>query len=117
MPSIRLMLNPMRTAAQGVNVNIGKDGDEYKEITTTLSLHESDMGALGVEDGAEVIVRTEHGEAGFTCKTAKVPEGLAFVPYGPPTCQLMGGDTDGTGMPTSKGWDVEIIPRSELSDA
>lgn len=114
MPAIRLILNPMRTAKQGVNVNIGKDGDEYKEITTTLSVHEQDMASLGIEDGEAIMVRTEHGEAEFICKTAKVPEGLAFVPYGPPTCQLMGGDTDGTGMPTSKGWEVEIIPCSEL---
>ena len=35
---------------------------------------------------------------------------MIFVPYGPPTCRLMGGDTDGTGMPTSKGWEVEVEP-------
>ena len=50
------------------------------------------------------------GEAEFICVEAKVPRGMMFVPYGPPTCQLMGGDTDGTGMPTSKGWDVEVEP-------
>jgi formylmethanofuran dehydrogenase subunit D len=33
---------------------------------------------------------------------------MIFVPYGPPTCRLMGAETDGTGMPTSKGWDVEV---------
>ncbi len=115
MPSIRLLLNPMRTAKQGVNVNIGKDSDEYKEITTTLTIHQEDMSSLGVEDGDSVLVRTEFGEAKFVCKTAKVPQGLAFVPYGPPTCELMDGGTDGTGMPTSKGWEVEIIPISELS--
>ena len=38
------------------------------------------------------------------------PLGMIFVPYGPPTCRLMGGDTDGTGMPTSKGWEVEVVP-------
>ena len=41
-------------------------------------------------------------------KDGNVPRGLLFVPYGPPTCELMGGETDGTGMPTSKGWDVEV---------
>ena len=35
---------------------------------------------------------------------------MIFVPYGPPTCRLMGGETDGTGMPTSKGWEVEVEP-------
>ena len=38
------------------------------------------------------------------------PAGMIFVPYGPPTCHLMGQSTDGTGMPTSKGWEVNIEP-------
>ena len=33
---------------------------------------------------------------------------MIFVPYGPPTCRLMGQQTDGTGMPLSKGWEVEV---------
>ena len=48
------------------------------------------------------------GEATFVCQPGNIPRGMLFVPYGPPTCKLMGGDTDGTGMPTSKGWDVDV---------
>ena len=117
MPAIRLLLNPMRTAQQGVNINVGKDGDAYKEITTTLSISSQDMEALGIQNGDSVLVRTEFGEAEFKCESAKVPEGLAFVPYGPPTCQLMGGSTDGTGMPTSKGWEVDVIPLRPSEDS
>ena len=58
----------------------------------------------------QAIVRTQFGEAQFKCQAGKIPEGMIFVPYGPPTCKLMGGDTDGTGMPTSKGWEVEVVP-------
>lgn len=115
MPTMQFLLNPMRTAKQGVNVNIGKFEDEYKEITTTLSIHPADMESLGVADGDVVMVRTEFGEAEFKCETGKVPEGMIFVPYGPPTCKLMGGSTDGTGMPTSKGWTVEVQPMSEIT--
>jgi formylmethanofuran dehydrogenase subunit D len=58
-----------------------------------------------------VRVRSEYGgEATFRCKEGKVPAGMIFVPYGPPTCRLMGVTTDGTGMPTSKGWEVEVEP-------
>lgn len=110
MPAIKVLLNPTRTAKQGVQVNVGKFGEEYEKIVNTLSMHEEDMKALGIEDGHSVVVRTEHGEAKFVSETAKVPQGMAFVPYGPPTCKLMGGDTGGTGMPTSKGWEVEIEP-------
>ena len=110
MSAKRYLLNPMRTAKQGVQVNMGKEGDEYIEITTTLSIHPDDMAEIGVSDGDRVLVKTEFGEAEFGCQTAKVPEGMIFVPYGPPTCQLMDGGTDGTGMPTSKGWEVEVTP-------
>ncbi|MEZ6137291.1 MAG: molybdopterin dinucleotide binding domain-containing protein [Pirellulaceae bacterium] len=110
MPVQRLQLHPIRTAKQGVEVNVGKESDDYKSIVTTLSIHESDMLALGVANGDRVRVTTAHGAAEFVCEQAKVPEGMIFVPYGPPTCRLMGGDTGGTGMPTSKGWDVDVEP-------
>ncbi len=110
MSTIRLLLNPMRTAKQGVQVNVGKYGDEYQEITTTVTLHSSDMEVLGVSKGDAIRIRSEFGEAEFKCEPGKVPEGMAFVPYGPPTCKLMGGSTDGTGMPTSKGWEVDVEP-------
>ena len=35
---------------------------------------------------------------------------MVVIDYGAPTCKLMGHSTDGTGMPTSKGWEVEIEP-------
>lgn len=103
----------MRTAKQGVQVNVGKHNEEYEKIVTTLSIHTDDMESLGIVDGEQVMVKTEAGEATFTCVTANVPIGMAFVPYGPPTCKLMGGNTDGTGMPTSKGWEADVQPVKE----
>ena len=106
----RFLLNPMRTAKQGTNINVGKFTDEYNEVVTTMTVSPADMESLGLKDGDRVLVRTEVGEAEFRCESGNVPDGLLFVPYGPPTCRLMGGSTDGTGMPTSKGWEVEVIP-------
>lgn len=112
MPTKRLLLHAIRTAKQGVNVNIGKDGEEYQKIVTTLTAHPDDMQSMGVSDGDRVRIRSEFGAADFTCQPGKVPAGMIFVPYGPPTCKLMGGSTDGTGMPTSKGWEVDVEPLS-----
>jgi formylmethanofuran dehydrogenase subunit D len=108
MPSKKFILNPIRTAKQGSQINVGKYSDEYQKIVTTLEISAADMESLGVASGDSVRVRTEIGEAIFECIEAKVPDGLLFIPYGPPTCLLMGGSTDGTGMPTSKGWEVEV---------
>lgn len=110
MPAQRFMLNPSRTARQGTLINVGKDNAEYIALVSTLTVHPDDMLSLGVVKGDSVIVRTEFGEATFQCEPGKVPIGMIFVPYGPPTCKLMGGDTEGTGMPLSKGWDVEVEP-------
>src|SRR5262245_3933634 len=105
---MRFLLMPIRTNKQGVQINVGKDGDEYNAIVNTMQMHPDDMKELGIAAGAAIRVRTEIGEAEFQVKDANVPRGLLFVPYGPPTCRLMGGETDGTGMPTSKGWDVDV---------
>lgn len=106
----RFLLNASRSSKQGTLINVGKDSDEYIALTSTMTMAAADMEEMGLSEGQSVIIRSEFGEATFHCEAGKVPEGMIFVPYGPPTCQLMGGDTDGTGMPTSKGWEVEVIP-------
>jgi formylmethanofuran dehydrogenase subunit D len=110
MAAKRFILNAARTSKQGQQINVGKETAEYQAIVSTLTMHPGDMKDLGISAGATVRVRTEHGEATFRCEEGKVPAGMLFVPYGPLTCRLMSGDTDGTGMPTSRGWEVEVEP-------
>jgi formylmethanofuran dehydrogenase subunit D len=107
---MHFLLNAGRTTKQGQQINVGKDSPEYQAIVNTLTMNPDDMKALGVSAGSTVRVRSPYGEATFHCKEGKVPQGMLFVAYGPPTCRLMGGSTDGTGMPTSKGWEVEVEP-------
>src|SRR5580692_2566989 len=108
MAESRFTLHPIRTSKQGQQINIGKYHAEYEAIVNTLTMHADDMKSLNILPGASVRLRTSDGEATFLCQAGKVPLGMIFVPYGPPTCRLMGGETDGTGMPTSKGWEVEV---------
>jgi len=104
-------LHSIRTSKQGQQINVGKDHAEYQAIVNTVIMHPDDMKELGLANGATIRIRSEYGgETTFQCKEGKVPTGMIFVPYGPPTCRLMGGSTDGTGMPTSKGWEVEVEP-------
>ena len=110
MAARRFIMNAGRTSKQGQQINIGKDYAEYQAIVGTVTMHPDDLKSLGIAPGATIRVRTEYGETTFRCQEGKVPPGMIFVPYGPPTCRLMGGSTDGTGMPTSKGWEVEVEP-------
>jgi len=113
----RFIMNAGRTSKQGQQINVGKDHAEYQAIVNTVTMHPEDMKGLGIAPGGTIRVRTEHGEAAFQCREGKVPQGMLFVPYGPPTCRLMGGSTDGTGMPTSKGWEVEVEPVATAATA
>jgi formylmethanofuran dehydrogenase subunit D len=106
----RYIMNAGRTTKQGQQINVGKDSPEYQAIVGTLNMNADDMKEAGIIPGGNVLVRSEHGEVTFKCVEGKVPSGMIFVPYGPPTCHLMGQYTDGTGMPTSKGWEVEVEP-------
>jgi formylmethanofuran dehydrogenase subunit D len=113
----RFIMNAGRTTKQGQQINIGKDHAEYQAIVSTLIMHPADMKETGISPGGTVRVRSENGEGLFRCREGKVPPGMIFVPYGPPTCRLMGQTTDGTGMPTSKGWEVEVEPVAEQTSA
>jgi formylmethanofuran dehydrogenase subunit D len=112
MAAKRYLMNVGRTTRQGQQINLGKDSPEYQAIVATITMHPGDMKDAGISPGATVRVRSENGEAIFHCQQGKVPPGMIFVPYGPPTCRLMGQTTDGTGMPTSKGWEVEVEPET-----
>src|SRR5262249_34180298 len=82
----RFIMNAGRRSKQGQQINVGKDDDEYHAIVNTLILHPDDLKALGVASGGTVRVRSEYGgEATFFCQAGKVPQGMIFVPYGPPT--------------------------------
>jgi formylmethanofuran dehydrogenase subunit D len=106
----RFLMNAGRTTKQGQQINVGKDSPVYQALVSTITMHPDDLKAVGAVPGGSVLVRSEVGEAVFRCQEGKVPAGMIFVPYGPPTCRLMGQTTDGTGMPTSKGWEVEVEP-------
>jgi formylmethanofuran dehydrogenase subunit D len=71
------------------------------------------MARLGMKDGDQVQVRSPYGAVVLRCKARKpedLPSGLLFVAYGPPSSELMGSDTHGSGMPDSKDFEVEIEP-------
>jgi formylmethanofuran dehydrogenase subunit D len=100
-----------RSSKQGTSLNVGKLKAEYQEVTTTLEMNEADMARLGLQEGDQVRLRTDTGQAVVRCrgrKAADLPAGLIFLAYGPASSQLMGGDTAGTGMPLSKDIDVEV---------
>jgi formylmethanofuran dehydrogenase subunit D len=102
-----------RTAKQGTSLNAGKLKPEYQDITSTVEMNSEDMARLGLADGDQVRLTTAEGSIVVRCKGRKpedLPASLLFLAYGPPSGQLMGGDTALTGMPISKNLEVEVEP-------
>ena len=103
------ILIPGRSTEQGTSVG-DKASAEYRRVTSLLRMNPEDMGRLGLTDGARVRLRNAQGEIVVTCVSAKdeLPPGVLFIAYGPEASKLMGGETHGTGMPDSKGIEVEV---------
>ncbi len=105
------VLIPGRTSRQGCGISQGKFTPEYQEETSRVQMAPEDMQRLKLAPGARVRLRNAAGEAEAVVIPAKdgdLPPGVLFVPYGELSSRLMDSDTHGSGMPTSKGFEVEL---------
>ena len=106
------ILIPGRTSEQGCGISEGKFQEKYQSQITTLQVAPGDMERLGLDDGDRVRLTGEEGQqVEVSVKSSRgdeLPEGLLFIPYGDISSRLMGGDTHGSGMPTSKGMEVTL---------
>ncbi len=108
MPDAKLTLITGRSTKQGTGISTGKDRADYQEVTTILELSAPDMARLDLKDGDTVRLKTKYGEAVATCRRESLPEGLAFMAFGPATSELVGWETHASGMPDTKGFEVEL---------
>ena len=105
------ILIPGRTSKQGSGISEGKFAANYQREINTLQVSPEDMSRLGLADGDRVRLTGEFGRIDVAIVAAKgdeLPPGILFIAYGDLSSRLMGGDTHGSGMPTSKGLDVEL---------
>jgi len=106
-----MVLVPGRSKKQGTSLNDGKLKDEYQGVTSTAELNEKDMRRLKLKDGDKIRLKSDVGQIVVTCiakKDADLPSGMIFIPYGPPSSELMAHDTAGSGMPLSKHIEVKV---------
>jgi formylmethanofuran dehydrogenase subunit D len=116
MAKLRLTLITGRSTRQGTGVSTGKERSEYKEATGVIELSQTDMAASGLSDGDPVCLTTEFGTADVHCRRADIPQGLAFIAFGPVCNRLIGGETCASGMPASKHVQVEIDFTAETQE-
>ena len=105
------ILIPGRTSRQGCGISEGKFNQDYQEETNVLQVAPQDMQRLGLAPGDKVRLRSETGQIEVAVTQARgdeLPPGLLFIAYGDLSSRLLGADTHGSGIPTSKGLDVEL---------
>jgi formylmethanofuran dehydrogenase subunit D len=105
------ILIPGRTSKQGCGISEGKFKENYQSEINALQVNPDDMERLGLTKGDRVRVTSEWGQieiAIIPSPKDELPAGLLFMAYGDMSSKLMGGDTHGSGMPTSKGLDVQL---------
>ena len=108
MAESKLILITGRSTHQGVGISSGKALEEYQTATNVLLINASDMQRFGLKNDDTVRMKTSYGSAVVKCSSADMPEGLAFIAFGPPVNQLVGADTQSSGMPDSKGFEIEL---------
>ena len=110
MPENKLILITGRSTHQGVGISSGKELEEYQNATTVILLNRSDMERLGLRDENLVRLKTHFGSSTVSCRAADMPVGLAFMAFGPTVNQLIGGETQLSGMPDTKGFEIDVEP-------
>ena len=108
MPDSKLILITGRSTKQGVGISEGKHLADYRAATTVLELSRADMDRHELRDGDTVRLKSRYGEATVQCRAEKLPDGMAFMAFGSTINQLMGSETYTTGMPDTKGIEVEL---------
>jgi len=100
-----------RSLAQG-RAKERKFSEEYMLASTACEVDPDDLSSLGIQAGQNV--RLVNGRGSVVLRavlSSQAPHrGMVFVAYGPWVNVLMDPDSDGTGMPTLKGIEVEIQP-------
>ena len=112
---LRVTLISGRTLGQGKGKELGKFSEEYFQSVAVCELNPDDMNLLGLPEGGNVKIKTKFGDVVVKAFKAKqtLPQGLAFIPYGPWASRLMDPETHGSGMPSLKGIEATISPTPE----
>jgi formylmethanofuran dehydrogenase subunit D len=73
-----------------------------------IELNASDMRHFRLRDGDYVRLKSDFGAATAKCQSSDVPDGMAFMAFGPVSNRLIGSETYASGMPDSKYVIVEL---------
>jgi formylmethanofuran dehydrogenase subunit D len=106
----KMVLITGRTRAQAAGLHKGGGSPEHMQATSYADMSGDALHEMGLEPGGLVLVESEAGSIKLPVRQADMPDSLIFIPMGPSANILVGPDTYGTGMPSSKGVTVKVRP-------
>ncbi|MDR2707867.1 MAG: molybdopterin dinucleotide-binding protein [Nitrososphaerota archaeon] len=113
---LRVTLITGRTIEQGVGKEMGKGSPEYFDSAAVCFLDPVDIKRLGLKSGANVKVTSPYGSVIVKAKryTRGTMSGMVFMPCGLWANSVCGSNTDSIGMPTFRGFTVEVEPAPDM---
>ena len=101
--SIEVVVTSGRTLNQGRMMEKGKITQEYADAVCMCELDSTAMNTLGLQNGDLITIQSQSGKTVVKSKLNKgLHPGIAFIPCGPWFNELIGSDTQQTGMPSYK---------------
>lgn len=112
--TLKVLLITGRSLRQGVGKEFGKGDEKYMESVSLCEISPKDLEAIGAKSGSNIRIKTQYGSVVVKAVSSEsIKPGMIFIPYGPYSNILLGGDTNSSGMPTFKGVYAEIEPAIE----
>lgn len=99
-----------RTRAQAAGLHKGGGSPEHLEATSYAEMSKQVLAEMGLQPGDRISVQSPAGRIEAPVRGTDMPGDLVFIPMGPAANVLIGPETYGTGMPSSKGIRVEVEP-------
>ncbi len=114
--SIEVVVTSGRTLNQGRMMEKGKITQEYADAVCMCELDPTAMETLGLENGDLVTIQSQSGKTVVKSRLNKgLHPGIAFIPCGPWFNELIGSDTQQTGMPSYKSITATISATPQAS--
>lgn len=109
---LRVTLITGRTIDQGVGKEMGKGSQHYFDSAAVCFLDPVDIKKLGLKHGENVQVTSPYGSVVVKAKKHNhgAMPGMIFMPCGLWVNAICGDDTYSMGMPTFRGFCVEVEP-------
>ncbi len=103
-PEYEIKITTYRDIFHGEAMELDRFGEEYKKLSTVITISKNDMKKMDIRTGDRVKISNSYGTIVVEAKESKKdePGGVAFMVNSPWSNSLVSGETGGKGIPDFK---------------